>query len=203
MPSTMMKVSTPSLAIALVLALAGTAAAAPAQAWLGTFQPASAASRCADCTKRKIQPCAGSVRVLTSADRGAPSTGDVTVVSPLLGVVWTGRLDQGRVDVPWFNYDLRDSDDGVVVLPGGTPVGLIPLSPAERKDIEQALLKNEVLSGVRRAVAGVEIGVIDIDGDGKADLAVTYGCNAWADGQCQSKGQFFLIHRGTRWVELD
>ena len=196
-----MKVLTPSL----VLALATTAAAAPApvKAWLGTFQPAAPTEHCSDCTKRKIQPCAGSVRVLTSPDSATPPAGDVTVVSPLLGVVSTGKLDQGSVSVPWFNYDLRDSDDGVVVLPAGTPVGLIPTSPGERKEIEQALLKNEVLSGVRRALAGVEIGVIDVDGDGKADLAVTYGCNAWADGQCQSKGQFFLVHRGTRWVELD
>ena len=45
---------------------------------------------------------------------------------------------------------------------------------------------------MRRALVGLEIGGVDVDGDHRADYAVTYGCNAWADGQCQSKGEFLL-----------
>ena len=47
-----------------------------------------------------------------------------------------------------------------------------------------------------------KVGAIDIDGDGKADYAVTYGCNAWGDGQCQSHGAFFLARTGAIWTEL-
>src|SRR5262249_18844302 len=143
-----MKASRRSLLVrswALALAFAGDAHAAPARAWLGTFQPAPGAikERCADCTKHKIQPCAGSVRVLTASDGTSPS-GDVVIVSPLLGLVAPGKVDQGRVALAWFHYDLRDSNDGVLVLPAGTAVGLPPATAADVRDIGQALLRNEV-----------------------------------------------------------
>jgi hypothetical protein len=186
----------------LVVVVAHAAYAAPPRAWLGTFQPGATVEHCADCAKRKIQPCAGSVRVLTPDDGSAP-TGDVVIVSPLLGLVAAGTVAQGRVALPWFHYDLRDSDAGVLVLPGGTKVGLPPATAADVRDIGQALLRNEVLSHIRRALAGLEVGAVDVDGDGKADFAVTYGCNAWGDGQCQSKGQFFLVRRGAKWVEIE
>ncbi|HTR49835.1 MAG TPA: hypothetical protein VMJ10_03950 [Kofleriaceae bacterium] len=189
----------------LSLLVATTAAAAPPRAWLGTFQPAPGAigERCADCAKRKIAPVAGSVRVLTSGDGVAPPEGPVVVVSPLLGVVARGKAVHGQVTVPWFDYDLRDGDDGVLVLEGDVPVGLPPATPADARAIEQVILHDDTLSGVRRALVGLELGVVDIDGDGVADFAVTYGCNAWWDGQCQSRGQFFLVHRGARWVEIE
>ncbi len=63
--------------------------------------------------------------------------------------------------------------------------------------------KDEVLSGVKRALVGLEIGAVDIDGDHKADFAVTYGCNAWADGQCQSHGEFLLARHGDVWREIE
>jgi hypothetical protein len=193
------------LSLAAIAVAAVAHAAPPARAWLGTFQPAPGAVResCTGCSKRKIQPVAGSVRVLTPGDGSPAPTGDVVIVSPLLGVVAAGKIDQGRVPVAWFHYDLRDSDDGVLVLPAGTPIGLIATTPTDARDIEQALLKNEVLSHVRRALAGIEIGVVDVDGDGKGDFAVTYGCNAWGDGQCQGRGQFFLARRGGHWAEVD
>jgi hypothetical protein len=60
-----------------------------------------------------------------------------------------------------------------------------------------------VLSGVKRALADLEVGAIDVDDDRKADFALTYGCNAWADGQCQGHGEFLLVRHGTAWVELE
>jgi len=191
------------IVLGALAALAAPASAAPPQVWLGTFQPGAPVTRCADCAKRKIQPVAGSVRVLTPGDGSALPTGDVVIVSPLLGVVATGKVEHGSIAVAWFNYDLRDSDDGVLVLPAGTPIGLVATSPADARDIGQVLLKNQVLSGVRKSLAGSEIGSIDIDGDGKADFAVTYGCNTYGDGQCQGKGQFFLVRKAGRWAEID
>lgn len=189
----------------LSLLVATTAVAAPPRAWLGTFQPApgSGTERCSDCAKRKIAPCAGTVRVLTTGDGVAPPEGPVVVVSPLLGVVARGKALHGQVAVAWFDYDTRDGDDGVLVIEGDVPVGLPAATPADARAIEQVILHDETLSGVRRALAGLELGVVDTDGDGAADFAVTYGCNAWWDGQCQSRGQFFLVRRGARWTEIE
>jgi hypothetical protein len=170
--------------------------------WIGTFEPSKAEAPCADCAAPKIEPHDGFVRVLTPSD-GPAASGDVVVVSPLLGVIAHGKVDQGKIAVPWFNYDRRDSADGVLVLPGDADPRLVTPTKAEVIAIEQAMMHDEVLSGVRRALAGIEIGAVDLDRDGKADLAVTYGCNAWADGGCQSHGQFFLVRRGAKWVEID
>ena len=171
--------------------------------WIGTFTPDTAEPACVDCAKPTIVPRAGTVRVLTPSDDTPAANGEVVMINPLLGVVAHGKVEQGKVHVPWFNFDRRDSADGVIVLPAGTEPSLIPASKLDVLAIQQALMRNEVLSGVRRALAGLEIGAFDIDGDGKADFAVTYGCNAWADGVCQSHGQFFLARRGTKWIEID
>lgn len=185
-----------------VVALGGVAAAAPPRVWLGTFEPAGTPPpRCTDCTRRTIAPCAGTVHVLTAGDGTPPPEGQVVIVSPLLGVVARGRIAGARVAVPWFNYDRRDADDGVVVLPGAVQVGLPPTSPADARAIEQVLRRDDALKA-RRALAGLEIGAIDVDGDGKADLAVTYGCTAWDDGACQSHGQFFFVRAGASWKEI-
>lgn len=171
--------------------------------WIGTFEPSKPEAACADCAAPKIAPHDGFVRVLTPSDTAPAATGDVVVVSPLLGVIAHGKVDHGKVAVPWFNFDRRDSADGVLVLPGDADPQLVTPTKLDVIAIEQAMMHDEVLSGVKRALAGTEIGAIDLDHDGKADLAVTYGCNAWADGSCQSHGQFFLVRRGTKWVEID
>ena len=172
-------------------------------AWVGTFSPEPPVKPCADCAKPTIAAHAGNVRVLTPSDNTPPASGDVVLTSPLLGIVLHGKVEQGRVAVAWFDYDSRDSANGVIVLPAGTEPRFVEPAKPDVLAIQQALLHDEVLSGVRRALAGLEIGAIDTDGDGKADYAVTYGCNAWADGSCQSHGQFFLVRRGTKWVEIE
>ena len=189
------------VAVAPLVAAAGTPK--PVQAWIGTFAPREPVATCAECTTQKIVPRAGLVRVLTPSEGAAPTTGEVVIVNPMLGVVARGAIANGQVAVAWFNYDLRDSDDGVLVLPAGTKPRLVTATPLEVVAIKAALLRDEVLSGIKKAVVGVEIGAVDVDGDGAADLAVTYGCNAWADGSCQSRGQFFLVRRGAKWVEID
>jgi hypothetical protein len=174
-----------------------------AAVWIGTFAPDRVQPACGDCAKPEIAPHAGVVRVLTPADDTPPASGDVLVVSPLLGVIVRGHVDQGRVAIPWFNFDRRDSADGVLVLPANAEPTLVTPTKLDVIGIEQAVLRDEVLAGVRRALIGLEIGAVDLDHDGKADLVVTYGCNAWADGGCQSHGQFFLVRRGAKWVEID
>ena len=189
-------------ALVVVAALGGTAAAAPPRVWLGTFEPAGTPPpRCTDCTRRTIAPCAGTVHVLISDDGTPPPTGDVVIVSPLLGVVARGPIEGGRVAVAWFNYDRRDDDDGVLVLPPGVQVGLPPTSAADARAITELLRGDDALKA-RRALVGLEVGAVDLDGDGQADLAVTYGCTAWDDGACQSHGQFFFARSGGTWRML-
>jgi hypothetical protein len=100
-------------------------------------------------------------------------------------------------------FDQRDGDDAVLVLPGGTPVAVVEPSKADVAAIKATLVRTEALAGVRRALDGLEVGAVDVDGDGKADLVMTYGCTTWFDGSCQSKGQFVLARRGARWTILE
>jgi hypothetical protein len=178
---------------------------APPKIWLGTVEPwrPIGVSACTDCKRASIMPGPGSVIVLSPSDGSPAATGDVVVVSPLVGVIWRGRIEGGRISVPWFNFDLREGDAGVLVLPATQDPRFVEPTPADVIAIKQAMLRNEVLSFVKRSVDGTEVGAIDLDGNGKADLAVTYGCNMWGDGRCQGRGQFFLARRGTKWVEID
>lgn len=197
------------IAVAACL-IAGAAQAAPApkpapvKAWVGTFDPQTPKKPCtADC-KLVPTPHAGVVIVLSPSDGSEAASGDVVVVHPLLGAIASGHVDKSRVTLAQFSYDPnRDGDDGVLVLPGGTPAKLVDASKADVAAIRATLLRDEALAGVRKALNNLEVGAVDIDGDGKADFAVTYGCNGWADGECQSRGQFFLAHRGARWVQLE
>ena len=173
---------------ALVLfALAGTAGASPA--WIGQVQSTEPVAPCADCPLSPVLHAATLV-VLPPKD-AAPPQGDVVIIQPLVGIAVPVRVDQGTAALPWYLLDRRDGDNGVLVLPAGSkPPRIVPAQPADVAQIKQALLRNEVLSHIGKAVAKLEVGAVDVDGDGKADFAVTYGCAAWGDGSCQLKGQF-------------
>jgi hypothetical protein len=166
---------------------------------LGVLKPAD---RVAPTPQMQVAAHAGSLIVLAPPSGTAP-TGDVTVVQPLIGMVAYAKVSGTKAQLPYFLYDARDGEDGVLVLGGHVEPRLVVPSKADIKEIDAALLRDEVLSGVKRSIAGTEIGAIDVDGDGAADYAVTYGCNAWGDGACQSHGQFFLARAGTRWVEIE
>lgn len=178
------------------------APAGPPPIWIGVFDPKLPAH--SPWSNAGLTPVAhaGAVRVL-APDHGPAATGDVIVVHPLLGKLATGKLDQGVVALAEFAYDQRDGDDGVLVLPASTPVTLAAPSKADIAAIRLVLGRLEALAGVRRALNGLELAGVDIDGDGKADLVATYGCAAWFDGSCQSKGQFFLARRAGRWTVID
>jgi len=85
------------------------------------------------------------------------------------------------------------------VLPGGTPAAFVEPSRSDVAAIKATLVRTEALARVRRALDGLEVGAVDVDGDRKADVVATYGCATWFDGACQSKGQFVLARRGARW----
>ena len=174
--------------------------------WVGTFTaavPATERVACADCAEPKVTARGGSVVVLTPSDGAPVATGEVVVVQPLLGAITTGHVEAGRLQLPWFVDDVRDSDDGVLVLPAGTQARLVAVGKPDDALIRAALMRDEALSGIKRALLKLEIGAIDVDGDGRADFAVTYGCTGWADGSCQSRGQFFLARHGVRWDEIE
>lgn len=180
----------------MLLLLGGGAAAAPARpapkappppVWIGVFTP---------------RPQGGSVRVLTPSD-GPAATGDVLVLHPLLGKTWPGKVDKGQVALADFATDPREGDDGVVVVPAGTPVAYVALSKPDDAAIRAALMKGEALAHVKKALADLQTAGVDLDGDGKIDLVMTYGCTAWFDGSCQSRGQFVLERTGNRWAIVE
>jgi hypothetical protein len=190
-----------------VVVLGGVAAAAPAPrplppVWIGVFDPKLPVHPPWDNAKLTPVSHGGTVRVLTP-QTGPAATGEVVIVHPLLGKTATGKVDKGAVELADFAFDQRDSDDAVIVLPGITAVGFVAPSKADVAAIRTTLGRTEALAGVRRALVGLELGAIDIDGDGKADVVATYGCTAWFDGSCQSKGQFFLVRRGARWLIVE
>ena len=199
------------LALVLVSTAAGaapparTAPTAPVPAWVGVFRPAPPGIASCACDRPAIVGVAGEVIVLSPGDgTPLPELGDVALVQPLLGMNIVAHVTHhGRAPVALFAADRRDGADAVLVLPADARVVFVPPAPADVLAIRAALMKDQVLSGVHRALVGLEIGAVDVDGDRKADFAVTYGCNAWADGACQSKGEFLLARRGATWRQLD
>jgi len=171
-----------------------------AVAWLGVFRPAD---KLAPSDTRAVVGRAGEVIVLTPSDGSPTPTGEVAVVQPLTGMNIVAMITGNKIALPLFAIDRREGADAVLLLPAATVVRFVTPTAADDKAIKAVLIKDDVLSGVKRSLVGIEIGAIDIDGDGKADYAVTYGCNAWGDGSCQSHGQFFLARRGQRWVVID
>jgi hypothetical protein len=179
---------------------AGKPAAPPL--WIGVFDPRLPAHPPWDNAKLTPVVHGGAVRVL-APDRGAAASGEVVVVHPLLGKAATGKVDNGAVALAEFAFDQRDGDDGVIVLPGGTPVAFVAPSKADVAAVRATLVRTEALAGVRRALDGLELGAVDLDADGKADVIATYGCTTWFDGACQSRGQFVLVRRGGRWAIVE
>jgi hypothetical protein len=200
------------LAIAAVAA-AATANAAPAgksgppkpPVWVGVFLPNVKLPCKSGCEALAPTPRGGFVRVLTPSDGSPPAKGSVTIVHPLAKAIASGVVVNGIVPVGSFSHDEnRDNDDSVIVLPGDAKPAMVQPTPADALAIRAALLAQaDELAKVRKSLDHLEIGLVDIDGDGKPDLAATFGCNNWADGSCQSRGQFFLAKRGTRWVVID
>jgi hypothetical protein len=167
--------------------------------WLASFEPAE---KLAPSETRAIVGRAGTITVFTPEDGSPAPTGDVTLVEPLFGMNIVATIDHNHVTLPLFAIDRREYAGTVLVLPAATTVRFVTPSAADGTAIRAALLKDDALSGVRRAVAGVEIGAVDVDGDGKADLALTYGCTVWGDGQCQVHGQNAFARVKGSWREL-
>jgi hypothetical protein len=196
-------------ALIAFLVMTATAAADPKKpetpaAWIGTFIPKAKTPCSAGCETAKPVARPGIVRVLPS-DGGVAATGLVMIVQPVIKAYGSGKVDKGVVTMVSFPYDEnRDADNNVLVLPSGSKAVLMEPTKADVAAIKATLLaKAEELANIRKSVATLEVVGVDTDGDGKADLAVTYGCNAWADGSCQSRGQFFLARHGLRWVMIE
>ena len=194
-------------ALWILLAVGGVAKADPVKVSLGMFEPVIAHRQtCDDCKTARTVPVHGIVRVLRSGD-DVPD-GKVVVTSPLLGYAVGGTIDHGTISIGWFDFDQRDSDAGVLLLPPGTAVRFVVPAPADVAGIKEALIKDDALSVGSRVMAlkgmkDMEVGAIDVDGDGKADFAATYGCTIFGDGGCQSRGQFFLARRGQKWAQIE
>ncbi|MFT3699624.1 MAG: hypothetical protein QM831_41130 [Kofleriaceae bacterium] len=168
--------------------------------WLGSFTPAKAVDVS---DTRAIVGRAGTVTVFTPADGSPAPTGEVAVVEPLTGMNIVAPVTNGKIALPLFAIDRRPYANAVVLVPATTTVKFVNPSAADVKSIKAALAKDDALSHVKRALDHLEIGAVDLDGDGKADVALTYGCTVWGDGQCQVFGQFALTATKGTWHELE
>ncbi|HEY4243645.1 MAG TPA: hypothetical protein VGM88_27720 [Kofleriaceae bacterium] len=170
--------------------------------FLGVFDPGLPAH--APFTNAALTPVphAGVVRVL-APEKGDPPSGAVHVIQPLLGKIADGTVDKGRVTVADFAYDQRDGDDSVIVTPATGPAAIVPLAKGDAVAIRAVLHRDPALAGVGKALVGLELAGVDLDGDKQPDAAITYGCNAWFDGICQSHGATVFVKRKGRWVVVE
>ncbi len=133
--------------------------------------------------------------------------GDVIVVNPLLGAPATGKVEKAkpddyadfRVPLATFTYNsLSTRDAGVFILPATAKVKILKLTGKDKTSLRSAARK---ATGIDKKNANQrELGAIDVDGDGKADLGVAFGCNGFADGECQNEGEIVLVHSGSAWT---
>lgn len=134
---------------------------------------------------------------------GALPDGAVRVVHPLLGMAVPGTLAKGHVALPAFVIDRRANADAVLVVAGAATVAFLEPTAADVAAIRAAVARAPALEGVKKAAAKLEVGVVDLDGDGKPDVASTYGCTVWGDGNCQVSGQFLLVRAAAGWKVLE
>jgi hypothetical protein len=197
------------IAAAVIAATTVPAAAAPTappapKVWLGVFQPAGGhVQGCVACGLT-VAARGGTIRALAPGGDGAPASGDVVAVSPVLGSSARGHLDGDKLAVSWFIADARDNDDGVLLFPSTVTPAVVAPTAGDVLAIKQMLLQREEFGPrVGKAVAGMELAGLDVDGDGRADYVATYGCAQWGDGVCQVSGQVFVARRGDRWMKIE
>ena len=80
---------------------------------LGVFKPADPVP---PSDKMQVSAHAGEVIVLTPPT-GAPPTGEVTLVQPLIGMIAYAKVDGTKAQVPYFLVDARDGEDGLLMAP--------------------------------------------------------------------------------------
>ena len=167
--------------------------------WLGTFEPAQPVEVS---PTREVVARAGVVTALTPVVGSAP-IGAIAVVQPLVGMNIAATLDHGHAKLALFGVDRRQYANSVLLVSPDRQVRFVVPSAADVRSIRAALAKDDALSGVKRALNDLEIGAVDLDGDGKADYAITYGCTVWGDGQCQVHGEFVLASAKGVWHEME
>jgi hypothetical protein len=168
--------------------------------WLGTFEPTKPVEVS---PTREVVARGGVVTALTPATGAPAPAGPIAVVQPLVGMNIAATLDHGHAKLALFGVDRRQYANSVLLVAPTLEVRFVVPSAADLKAIRAALAKDDALSGVRRALNDLEVGAIDVDGDGKADYAITYGCTVWGDGQCQVHGQFALAKTSGVWHEME
>lgn len=185
----------------LVSSIAGAAPAVVAPTvWLGTFEPAQPVEVS---PTREVVARSGTVTALTPAVGPPAPAGPIAVVQPLVGMNIAATLDHGHATLALFGVDRRQYANSVLLVAPNLPVKFVVPSALDVNAIRAALAKDDALSGVKRALSGLEVGAIDVDGDRKADYAITYGCTVWGDGQCQVHGQFALAKTNGVWHEME
>jgi hypothetical protein len=168
--------------------------------WLGTFEPAKPVEVS---PTHEVVARGGVVTALTPAAGPSAPAGPIAVVQPLVGMNIAATLDHGHATLALFGVDRRQYANSVLLVAPNLDVRFVAPSAADVKLIRAALAKDDALSGVKRALSDLEVGAIDVDGDGKADYAITYGCTVWGDGQCQVHGQFTLAKTSGVWHEME
>ncbi len=178
----------------LIAAGLATATTAHAGIWIGVVQPATPPVAPCECDVLTAVARPVAIIVLPTPNVTSPADGTmVHVLQPLLGMAVAAKLVGGKLALPAFIVDRRRNHDEVIVVDGDVKPALLVATPADVAAIKAVVGHAESLEGVRKATAKLEVGVVDLDGDGKADVATTYGCKVWGDGVCQVTGQFIVV----------
>jgi hypothetical protein len=194
-----------ALAIVTVALAAGVAQADPPRPiWIGVVQPASPPTAPCECDVLTAIARPVSIVVLPSPNVTSATDGTkLHVLQPLLGMAVTGVIAGGKLALPAFIVDRRRNHDEVIVVGGDVTPTLVTPSAAELAAVKVVVGHAESLEGVRKATAKLELGLVDLDGDGKADVGATYGCKVWGDGACQVTGQFVVVRGAGGWKVLE
>lgn len=181
----------------LIVAVLG--GAASAEVWQGAVR--SDAPACGDCKVPTVVARPVDIVMLGAKAKDGDA---VTVVQPLLGMAVGGVVAKGtHVALPALLVDRRANHDGVFVVPGAPKVVFVAPTAADVAAVKAVVGKVDSLERVAKATRQLELGLADVDGDGKPDLASTYGCKVWGDGICQVEGQFLLVRKPAGWAVLE
>ncbi len=167
-------------AVLALMVVAGTAAAGSAPgAWVGQVQPVGdPLAPCADCALSCRWQRARHARRAAAQGRRAARRVRPRWSQPLVGIAVAASVGHGRWRCRGSCSTAATATTACWCCRAGTHACVSSrIARGDPNEIRAALLRDETLAGIKKALAKLEIGEVDTDGDGRVDFAVTYGCS--------------------------